>query len=75
MDVYADKKATDEFENDLLVERERKARAKSRFRMWDNHDGTWSGDFTLPTLEAASARAWYDAVTAPRQDSQGTRAR
>ncbi|MEH3032811.1 MAG: DUF222 domain-containing protein [Aeromicrobium erythreum] len=65
MDVYADKKQTDRFENDLLVERERRARAKTRFRMWDSHDGTWSGDFTLPTLEAASAKAWYDAVTAP----------
>ena len=68
MDVYAPKPQVDAHENDLLVDRERRARAKSSFQMWDNHDGTWSGRFTTPEAPGVALNTVLDAMTAPARD-------
>ena len=68
MDVYAPKPEVDEHENELLVDRERRARAKSSFQMWDNHDGTWSGRFTTPEAPGVALKTVLDAMTAPSRD-------
>ena len=68
VDVYQTKKQTDAFESDQLKERERRARAKTQARLWDNHDGTWSGDFTIPELAGVQLKTFLDAATAPRRD-------
>ena len=68
VDVYQTKRETDAFENDLLKERERCARAKTQARLWNNHDGTYSGDFTIPELAGVQLKTFLDAATAPRRD-------
>ena len=68
VDVYQTKRETDAFENDLLKERERRARAKTQARLWNNHDGTYSGDFTIPELAGVQLKTFLDAATAPRRD-------
>lgn len=59
--------AADAAENAAVADRERAARAKAEFSMWDNTDGTWSGRFTLPDLEAAHLKAAVDGFAAPRR--------
>ncbi len=68
VDVYRTKRETDQFENDLLKDRERRARAKTQARLWNNHDGTYSGDFTIPELQGVQLKTFLDAATAPRRD-------
>ncbi len=67
-DTWAEPEHVDQTENDILVERERRARANTRFRMWDNTNGTHSGEFTLPDLEAEMLKAAVEAIAAPRRD-------
>ncbi|KYH43986.1 HNH endonuclease signature motif containing protein [Branchiibius sp. NY16-3462-2] len=57
----------DATEDQRLRRRELAARAKSKFLMWDNHDGTHAGKFTVPDVEAAALRAALQAMTAPRR--------
>lgn len=59
----------DATEDERLRRRELAARAKSRFSMWDNHDGTHAGKFTVPDVEAAALRAALQAMTAPRRQN------
>lgn len=57
----------DAAEDERLRRRELAARAKSKFSMWDNHDGTHAGKFTVPDVEAAALRAALQSMTAPRR--------
>ena len=43
------------------------ARAKTSLSLWDNHDGTWSGRFTIPELHGRILKTVTDAHTAPRR--------
>ncbi|MFT4188596.1 MAG: DUF222 domain-containing protein [Aeromicrobium sp.] len=67
-DLWAEPAEVDRTENTTLEERERKARAGSSFRMWSNHDGTWSGDFRVPEAQAAMLKTAVEALAAPRRD-------
>jgi len=60
--------AVDARENDLLAEREARARARASLAMWDNRDGTWSGRFLLPELQARILKTVVDAFAAPRRN-------
>ena len=66
-DQYKPEPEVDADEDRLLRRREALARAKTSFQLWDNHDGTWSGRFTLPELHGRIAKTILDAYTAPRR--------
>jgi hypothetical protein len=55
-------------EDALLRRREAMARAKTSLQLWDNHDGTWSGRFTVPELHGRILKTTVDAYTAPRRN-------
>ena len=67
-DQYKPEPEVDADEDRLLRRREALARAKTSFQLWDNHDGTWSGRFTIPELHGRIAKTIIDAYTAPRRD-------
>ncbi|MGJ9421722.1 DUF222 domain-containing protein [Aeromicrobium sp. CF3.5] len=66
-DTYAPKDEADAAENETIQDRERRARASAKFRMWDNRDGTCSGDFKIPEAQADRLKAAVDAIAAPRR--------
>jgi hypothetical protein len=55
-----------------LRDEEQRARAKARFTMHDNGDGTCTGHFTLPTAAAAILRKILQSMTAPRRQPSRT---
>jgi hypothetical protein len=57
----------DAHEDRTLREEEERARAKAKFSMHDNGDGTTSGHFTIPTLAASILRKILEQMTAPRR--------
>ncbi|KQY60023.1 hypothetical protein ASD11_11020 [Aeromicrobium sp. Root495] len=65
MDVYAAKPDVDAHENELLVHRERLARQNAYFRMWDEKNGMFRGEFELPEAEAVMLKTAVDALAAP----------
>ncbi|WP_375003185.1 DUF222 domain-containing protein [Aeromicrobium sp. CTD01-1L150] len=76
-DVYREN--TDDVDADedaLLRAREHRARARTRFSLWDNHDGTHSGRFVIGEAAATMLKTALDALAAPHQqvghdDAQG----
>ncbi|MEA5117732.1 MAG: DUF222 domain-containing protein [Propionicimonas sp.] len=58
---------TDAVENGLLARREAAAYQKVSLTMWDNRDGTWTGRFVLPDLQARMLKTVIDALAAPRR--------
>lgn len=58
---------TDAIENGLLAQREAAARQRTSLTLWDNRDGTWSGTFVLPELQARILKTVVDAYAAPRR--------
>ncbi len=61
-DQYKTEPAVDADEDALLRRREALARAKTSLQLWDNHDGTWSGRFTLPELHGRIVKTITDAL-------------
>jgi hypothetical protein len=57
----------DRREAEALAREERRARAKTRFAMRDNGDGTHSGWFKVPTAQAAILSKVVQAYAAPRR--------
>ncbi len=57
----------DRREGEALEREERRAREKTRFTMRDNGDGTTSGWFKLPTLQAQMLGKTVQAFAAPRR--------
>lgn len=80
LDSCAPPEVVDQVEEDLVVTRERRAWARTELSMADNSDGTWSGRFTLPEVQAQLLKTLLDAHAAPRRtrfdggsdDSEGT---
>ena len=64
--------AVDAREDALLAEREAQARQRASLAMWDNRDGTWSGRFILPELQARILKTVVDAFAAPRRGHLAT---
>lgn len=58
-------------EGDALERAERRARERTRFSMRDNGDGTVSGWFRLPTLQAEILGKAVQAFAAPRRSASG----
>ncbi|MEI2811866.1 MAG: DUF222 domain-containing protein [Nocardioides sp.] len=60
---------------DVLMDEERAALAKTRLTLHDNHDGTITGHFTVPTLAGDILKKILQQLTAPRRagasDAQG----
>ena len=67
-DVFKPDAEVDADENETLEDREKRAWAAAQFRMWDNHNGTRSGDFTVPEGQADALQATLEALTAPRRE-------
>ncbi len=66
-DQFKPEEQVDADEDRLLRRREAMARAKTSLSVWDNHDGTWSGRFTVPALHGRILKTTVEAYTAPRR--------
>ncbi len=62
-----DRPEAEAHEDQSLRDEEDRARAKAKFSMHDNGDGTTSGHFTVPTLAASILRKILEQMTAPRR--------
>ena len=58
----------DKIENDVLTDREGRARKRAEFWMVPNNDGTRRGGFVIPDAQADMLRAAIEAISAPRRD-------
>ena len=56
---------------DILMTEERAALAKTRLTLHDNHDGTITGQFTVPTLAGDILKKILQQLTAPRRARAG----
>ncbi len=65
--IEPDPQVVDAHENDLVRTEEHTAHDKTRLTLHDNHDGTTTGHFTIPTLAAAILRKTIETITAPRR--------
>ncbi len=73
-EVEPDPTVVDAHENDLVVDEERAARAKTRLSLHDNGDGTVTGHFTVPILHGHLLRKILQTMTAPRRGRLGASA-
>ena len=71
--VEPDQETVDTHENEQLRSEEEQARAKCSLSMRENHDGTVTGHFTVPTLAASILRKVIETMTAPRRTPQRPR--
>ena len=69
--VEPDTTLVDAHENDLVVDEEERARAKTRLSLYDNGDGTTSGHFTVPTAHGQWLKKIIETITAPRRGRLG----
>jgi hypothetical protein len=69
--VENDPAVVDAHENDVVVAQEDRARAKTRFTLHDNGDGTVSGHFTAPSAQGELLRKVIETITAPRRGRLG----
>lgn len=67
LNAVAEPEVVDAHEHDLVIARERRAWARTELVMSDNTDGTWSGRFTLPELQAQLLKTLLDGHAAPRR--------
>lgn len=72
--VEKDPAIVDAHENELVLNEEERARAKTRFTMHDNGDGTVSGAFTVPSAQGSLLKKIVDTITAPRRGRLGATA-
>lgn len=68
--IEADASAVDAHEDSVLRDEEADARARTRLTLHDNHGGTVSGHFTVPTLQGHLLRKILEAMT-PRRGRLG----
>lgn len=69
--IVSDTSAVDAHEDAILRDEEADARARTRLTLHDNHDGTVSGHFTVPTLQGHLLRKILETMTAPRRGRLG----
>jgi hypothetical protein len=69
--IEPDRSAVDAHEDAILRDEEAVARARTRLTLHDNHDGTVSGHFTVPTLQGHLLRKILETMTAPRRGRLG----
>ncbi len=66
-ELHEEPDVVDGREDEMLTQREARARERASLAMWDNRDGTWSGRFVLPELQARMLKTVVDAIAAPRR--------
>lgn len=69
--IEPDEQVVDAHEDALLVGEETSAWARTSLSLHDNHDGTVTGRFTVPTLQGHLLRKVLEAMTAPRRGRLG----
>lgn len=69
--VESDQAKVDAHHDQVLRDEEAAGRAKARFTLHDNRDGTISGHFTVPVLAGRILERVLDAMTAPRRGQLG----
>lgn len=69
--IEPDEAVVDEHENALVASEEDAARARTALTLHDNHDGTVTGRFTIPTAQGHLLRKVLEAMTAPRRARLG----
>lgn len=69
--IESDTSAVDAHEDSILRDEEADAQARARLTLHDNHDGTVSGHFTVPTLQGHLLRKILETMTAPRRGRLG----
>jgi hypothetical protein len=69
--VETDAKVVDAHENELVVDEEDRARARTRLRLHENGDGTVSGHFTVPSAHGQLLKKIIETITAPRRGRLG----
>jgi hypothetical protein len=61
------RKLADEHQETQLREQEKRAEQETWLCLGDNGDGTWTGKFTIPDLQAQTLLARLEALSAPRR--------
>lgn len=69
--VEADVATVDAHENALVASAEELARSRTALTLHDNHDGTVTGWFTVPTAQGHLLRKILETMTAPRRARLG----
>jgi len=64
------RRLADEHQETQLREQERHAERETFLWLGDNGDGTWTGKFTLPDLQAQTFLARLEALSAPRRHNR-----
>ena len=64
------RRVADQNQETQLREQERRAERETWLVIGDNGDGTWTGKFTLPELQAQTLLARLDALSAPRRHNR-----
>lgn len=68
-EVRPEPEAVDAHEDAVVASEEQQAEERSRFWITVNHDGTMTGQFTVPWASGAVLRKVIDAMTAPRRQA------
>ncbi len=69
--IEASKKDVDAHEDAQVLSEEERARAKTKLWLRDNHDGTVTGNFTVPVFHGHLLRKIIHSMTAPRRQHEG----
>lgn len=69
--IETDEQVVDAHEDALLQDEETSALARTSLTFHDNHDGTVTGRFTVPTMQGHLLRKVIEAMTAPRRGRLG----
>jgi hypothetical protein len=69
--IEPDPTVVDALEDALVHDEEQRARARNKLTLHDNHDGTVSGHFVVPTLHGHLLRKILETMTAPRRGRLG----
>jgi hypothetical protein len=71
LDPAALREEADRHHDRVLRDEEARARAKTRLTMHDNHDGTLTGHFTVPTVAGAILKKVIGQLVSPRRGRLG----
>ena len=72
LELVASREEADRHHDQVLREEEARARAKTRLTLHDNHDGTVTGHFTVPTLAGAILKKILGQLASPRRGRLGS---
>lgn len=70
-EIEPDPQVVDAHEDAIVVDEEAAAQRLTRLTLHDNHDGTVSGHFTVPTMHGHLLKKILETITAPRRGRLG----